>query len=629
LGLHTFGEAPSPEHRISTVMQQLGEPFYRLLGTEPGEFFATDNNALQASPPYRLLWDRLRTGVASKVGERAELTAMLERADALDRHLAQTGEVEALLAGLSGALIAPGHGGDPIRNPDVPSGRNIYPFEPDKIPSRAAYEAGGTALQQLIDAYRADHGGEAPQKLAFSLWGSETMRHLGIQESQILHALGLSPVWNEGGRVTRLDIIPHEQLGRPRIDAVVQVTSVYRDQFDGFMRMLAEAIERLAALDEPDSAIARNTSGLAKKLSAQGQSPERSRKLASLRIFSNEAGDYGTDLPGTVLKSTSWNSDTRLAEAYLDRMQYAYGSKEWGTRIDGPNLFAEQLRGVQAAALSRSSKLQGILSTDHPFEYLGGLSLAIRHLDGKSPALYISDFREQASRVTSVARFLSDEMRSRTLNPHWIGGMQKEGYAGTLEILNAVNNLFGWQVTDPSTVRADQWQSVHETFIRDKHQLGLAAWFTQNNPTAEGQIIERMIEAVRKGYWNASGQTRRELVERWQELTAAVNAHMGEPVTRAFIAEISKGFDLPKATLSEAPAQTVAAPLPETIAAPAQSAGEQVRGVVMKPIDAPDAGGRLNWLPWIGLGLLLACFLAGAVAQFRSSIRLNMERPIA
>ncbi|MEH2510945.1 cobaltochelatase CobN [Nitrobacteraceae bacterium AZCC 1564] len=613
LGLHTFGEPASPEHRLVTVIQQLGEPFYHCLGTEPDEFFAADFKALRDSSPYRLLHRHLREGLPLSEMTDCEIRSMVERAAALDRHLAQTSEIEALLAGLAGGFVAPGPGGDPIRNPDVPSGRNLFPFEPDKIPTRAAYEAGGKALQQLVDAYRADHNDETPRKFAFSLWSGETMRHLGVVEGQILHALGLRPVWDDGGRVTAIDIVPASELGRPRIDIVLHVTSVYRDQFDGFMRLLADAIVRLAALDEPDNAVARNTKDVARTLVAHGIAAPRAAELAALRIFSNAPGDYGTSLPGSVQQSTTWDKEGPLAEAFLDRLQYAYGAKDWGTRVDGGNLLAEQLKGTQAAVLSRSSKLHGVLSTDHPFEYLGGLSLAIRHLDDKRPSLYIADLREQTSRITSAARFLADEMRTRTLNPHWISGMQQEGYAGTLELLNAVNNLFGWQVTDPGTVRADQWQAIHDTFIRDLRQLGLTAWFEQHNPTAQAQIVERMIEAIRKGYWDATEQTRRELIERWRELTEQHGVNVGEPATRAFIADMAAGFGLQSAT------GATAAPSVDTAA----DRGEQVRGPVLRPAAAADRTGASPWQTWLALAALMACICAGAFAQVRFNGRLR------
>ena len=602
LGLHSFGEPAAAEHRLSTVMQQLGKPFYARLGPEPDEFFAVDARTLQDSAPYRFLHRYLREGHPAGEIADAQLRGMVERGMQLDRHLAETGEIEALLAGLSGRFIPAGPGGDPIRNPDVPSGRNLYGFEPDKLPTKLAFEAGEKALQQLLDAYRKDHDGRVPQKLAFSLWSSETIRHLGLLESQVLHALGLRPVWNEGGRVVALEIVPAAEMTRPRIDVVLQITSVYRDQFDGFMRLLADAIERIADLND-GNAVARHSGLLASKLEQRGLPHERARRLAALRLFSNEPGDYGSGLPDEVLRSTTWESEAHLAEHFLARLQYAYGRDDWGLRIEEGNLFAEQLRGVEAAVLSRSSRLHGILSTDHPFEYLGGLSLAVRHLDGNSPSLYIADLRDTASRIATTGQFLAAEMRSRYLNPHWISGMQKEGYAGTLEMVNFVNNLWGWQVTDTATVRPDQWQAVHDTFVRDVRRLGLAQWFADHNPTAQAQIAERMIEAIRKDYWDASTETRRELVELWQRLTQERGLTPGETATREFIAEMAAGFGLK--TASDGPQYP--------------SAAQRVSGPLLQPVAAPPPAEGAPWQAAAGILLLICCSAAGAVIRIRAN----------
>jgi len=470
LGLHSFGQSAAPEHRLSTVMQQLGAPYYEALGLEVDEQFAEDFKALQQSKPYRFLQRYLRENAPLSAIQDETLREFVERAQALDAHLAETGEIEALLNALSGARVLPGSGGDPVRNPDVPSGRDLFAFEADKIPVRAAFASGEEALSQLVASYQAEHG-EPPQKLAFSLWSSEAIRHLGISESQVLHALGLRPVWDNSGRVTGLEIIPREELKRPRMDVVLHVTSVYRDQFDSFMRLLAGAIERLAELDEADNPIAHNSERVAEKLAQSGMDAEQAKRLSRLRLFSAAPGEYGSGLPHAVLQDGKDSaghfhadkSDAALAGQFLSRLQYGYGAQDWGITSDN-NLFAEQLRGAQVAVLSRSSNIHGMLfhgmlSTDHPFEFLGGLSLSIRHLDGKSPALYISDLRSSTVKTQTAQAFIASELRSQYLNPHWISQMQQEGYAGTLSILNATNNLFGWQVTDPSTVREAQWQA--------------------------------------------------------------------------------------------------------------------------------------------------------------------------
>jgi len=121
LGLHTFGQAAAPEHRLSTVMQQLGEPYYQALNLEVDEVFAEDFNALQQSKPYRFLQGYLRENAPLDKIENSALRELIKRAQTLDKHLAETGEIEALVNGLSAGRVLPGAGGDPIRNPDVAS----------------------------------------------------------------------------------------------------------------------------------------------------------------------------------------------------------------------------------------------------------------------------------------------------------------------------------------------------------------------------------------------------------------------------------------------------------------------------------------------------------------------------
>lgn len=637
LGLHTFGISPSPEHRLSTVVQQLGDDFANAVAatqtptaassvhppghmmagattTAPGgkEFFTDDASQLASTPPYQLLQRHLLERAPMSQLTEASLRPFVERAVKLDRHLATNHELTALLDGLAGRFVPPGPGGDPVRNPDVPNGRNLFGFEPDKLPTRSAFDAANEALSALVDDYRAKHGGVSPTKLAFSLWSVEAMRHMGVTESQVLHALGLRPRWDEGGRVTALDIIPTRELKRPRIDAVVQVTGAYRDQFEGFMRLLADATERLSELDEPGNVIAKNTQAAAQSLRKKGMDAAQARRMAAVRLFGNQPGDYGVGLSDAVLDSTAWDNDAPLAEQYLSRLQYAYGSKDWGVSSGNVNVYAEQLKGVRAAVLSRSSNLYGVLTGDDPFQFLGGLSLAVRHINGKSPELYISDQRRPQGRVVSAASFLAEEMRTRYLNPQWIKPMQAEGYAGTLEIVDTINNLFGWQALDPATVRADQWQAMHDVYVKDRHQLDMQQWFEQYNPMAQAQVLERMLEAIRKGYWDAAEQTRREIAERWQEL-AERGVTTGAAETREFAQKMATGFGLRPGMATQSSDATAAS---QTNAA--SSSAQTVRGQVMKET-VQQASPEPLWRVWLALLALLLCFTSGALLQARQS----------
>ena len=51
--------------------------------------------------------------------------------------------------------MCPLNGGDPIKNPDtLPTGRNLYGFDPSRIPTPEAWEAGKTA-EQLLEQHKA------------------------------------------------------------------------------------------------------------------------------------------------------------------------------------------------------------------------------------------------------------------------------------------------------------------------------------------------------------------------------------------------------------------------------------------------------------------------------------------
>lgn len=593
LGLHTFGEPAAEDLRLLTVMQQLGPSYLSALELDPAETNTGDAGQIRNGVPYQTLVHHLRGGKNIQAAGSHDLQAQLLRARKLDADLADTQEVESLLRGLAGGFVPPGSGGDPIRSPEVRSGRNLYAFEADRIPTRAAFESGRDALDQLLDAYRVEHGTAFPEKLAISLWSSEAIRHLGVLEAQVLHAMGLRPRWDEAGKVVALDTVPDADMTHPRIDVVVQATSVYRDQFDPFLRLLADAVVRLGRM--PPTAtnpVARNSRAIEDRLRERGLPVVQAQALANLRVFSNAPGTYGSGLNHAVLdrSAAAQKDDGTLAAAFLDNLQYGYDAKGQALTLPGGNLFAEQLRGVQAAVLSRSSNLNGLLGSDHPFEYLGGLALAVRHLDGTTPSLFISDLREATPGTTTAKRFLADELRTGILNPAWISAMKQEGYAGTLEVLKTTDNLFGWQVTAPGTVRQDQWQAVHDTYIRDVRKQGVARWFEQSNPTAQRQLVERLQEAIARGYWSPGEQTRGELRERLDQL-AALSAPTGGRTVSTPRRSTGPGFGT---TQADAPA---AAPTPGAQSAPSEPVAPVpipvVRGRVMRqshPLPPPSSG---------------------------------------
>lgn len=542
----------------------------------------------------------------------AEEAAVIAKAREYFASLNGIKELDNLVNALAGRYIPVRTGGDPVRSPDsLPTGYNLYGFDPSRVPTKAAYQQGVELTDNLIANYYDKHG-KYPEKLAFSLWSMETMRHYGVLEGQVLAAIGVRPVWSDDGRVIGSEIIPASELKRPRVDVVLSATGLYRDAFPNVMQWLAEAIQKVVELKESNNSLWRNAQRISHDLQESGVAEDEARYLSSVRIFSNESGAYGSGLGASTLVSDAWDADSRLANLYLSRMGYFYGAdnSQWGVkRDDVKDLYAKQLSGTDIAVFSRSSNIYGLMSSDDPFQYFGGLALAVRSIDGKSPEMMISNLRNaEKAKVESAAKFMAKELRTRDYHPRWLKEMQKEGYSGATTMASRVSNFFGWQVMDPTLVRDDQWQELFEVYVQDKHELGISEWFEDVDAKAQQQIIERMLEAIRKDYWNAADETREVLVERYDELVNRHDLHVDNAKLKAFVEQTAVGFGL-EVALPGLPSVSMAIDMPQEVQ------GQRLEKVQAQSVESDNA--QL----YLMLGLCLFFFAGGALRQcFRPSL---------
>jgi cobaltochelatase CobN len=641
LGLATFGQAPSAERRRMTVLQVLAKPLAEALGEDIDETFLVDANSVADSRLARwvalALTDAQAAGDMGKTGaDRQRLQVLAERARKLDDVLAHNEEIEGLLAALDGRYLKASYGGDPVRNPDsLPTGRNLYGFDPSRVPTRAAWDAGVAAMDAWIAGHAKTHGGKAPEKIAFTLWAGEASRHQGVLESQAFYALGVKPRWDEGGRISGIEVIPAAVLKRPRIDVLLSVTGSYRDQFPNTMRWLDEAVQQVAALHEPGNAVARHSEALARKLRADGASAQEAQRWSTARVFSNEQGSYGAGLEEAALASDVWRrqqrggGDAQMARLYMDRMGHAYGQGLDGAARSGA--YAGNLAQVDAALMARSSNLYGVLTNDDPFQYLGGIAQAVRQLTGKDPALYVQNLRDGAAvRTDTAAGAIAREMQARYLHPQWIEAQKAEGYSGTLQVLKTAQFLWGWQVTAPRAVRQDQWQSLHDVYVRDRYGLGTREWLEGDNRAAFAQTLERMLDAVRLDYWKPDAATRRELAKAYADATRASGLReRNEGVQRFAQAELAQGAQAarPRPVVSPVvapatvatPAAPTAAPAQAPAAEPATDSTRPVTGLKLEPTPAeapPPAADSV--VLRLAVALAAALLLAfGALMQWR------------
>jgi cobaltochelatase CobN len=464
-------------------------------------------------------------------------------ADEMDRRIVTSGarELDNLVHALSGGFIPGGSGGEPIRNPDsYPTGKNFYGIDPDKVPKPASYEMGVKLADQMLADHVKKHG-KYPEKVSFVIWGDETMRHEGVLESQIFHLLGTKPVWDARGKVVDVEVIPRARLGRPRVDIVI--ASAAEGMFNNVTLLMDRAVQKVKAIEEAENYVRNHYLKTKAILVQRGYTEDEADRRAGVRIFDEPPGTFNLNTSTITAASGTWDTDKGMADDYLRKLGHGYGNGFWGEKME--DVFRLALSGTEKIVHSSSTMLYGALDNDDMFMYMGGLATAIRNIDGtdKSPELVITNTRDPGNpEMTSIDKFIGTEFRSRYMNPTWIEGMKKEGYAGAGEMRSFVEYLWGWDATVTETVTDQMWKESFDVYVADKNNLGMKEFFEQKSPYAFQDITARMLETVRKGYWNADAATQKTLLE---EYVASVNRHgvgcaehtCGNPRLQQFVME--------------------------------------------------------------------------------------------
>jgi magnesium chelatase subunit H len=413
--------------------------------------------------------------------------------------LKTSAELDGLARALRGEYVEPGPGADVVQNPSVlPTGRNTHAVNPYSVPSHAAYARAERVVNTLLERHRSEHG-RIPRTMALVLWGLDNIKTQGEGVAQALWLLGVRPLRDGMNRVTDVEPIPLERLGRPRVDVVMTVSGIFRDLFGATMLLLDKAVRRVAELEEPAE-----LNPVRANVHEQIESGACSREEAAVRVFSNAPGSYGTNVNFMVMDS-QWEHAGALGELFVTRKCFAYGRGP-----DGRSLEGREARGALARALSRVEATYqnidsfeiGITDVDHYFEYLGGVSNAVERHAQARPAIYLSDSLSREARVRSVEEMVRLETRAKTLNPKWYEGMLKHGFRGVAEIESHVTNTFGWSAT---TDAVDDWiyTEVARTFVLDAEMLER---LSRLNPHSARSLVARLLEAEGRGLWDAEAE---------------------------------------------------------------------------------------------------------------------------
>ena len=426
-----------------------------------------------------------------------------------------TDETDNFVIGISGRYVPPGPSGSPTRGNAhiLPTGTNFYSIDPDAIPSESSWLVGKRMADDLIERYVIDNG-TYPENIGVIVWATDTMKTYGDDVAYILYLMGIKPKWGAvGGKVIGLEIIPLEELGRPRIDVLARITGLFRDSFPNLSDMITDATNMVADLDESieDNYYKKHLSEDIKKYIRDGLSAEEASDIARIRVFGDPPGMHGNGV-SLLIESSKWDSLDQIAEMYATRGAYAYGGKWKGQKVTAA--FKKRIGDLNVTVKNHNDREFDMLDIDDDYDCLGGMNAAVRTFGGHKPYSVMGDSSDvDRLKLRTLEEETAYVMRSRVLNPKWFEGLKPHGYKGAMEVSKLTEFILGWSATSDN-IEDWMFQAVTEKFIFDEENR---KWIEENNPYAMKEMIDDMLESINRNLWDAPEDVKEKLKELFLE----------------------------------------------------------------------------------------------------------------
>ncbi|MDH6671015.1 cobaltochelatase CobN [Paenibacillus sp. LBL] len=422
-------------------------------------------------------------------------------------------ELSHLLKALDGKYIPVSLAGDCIRNPEVlPSGNNLVQFDPRAIPSRTAVISGLQIAENTLKLYHDAHQ-KYPETTALVMWGLETSRTQGETLGQILAYLGVRVKERERSMHREFEIIPAQELARPRLNVVVHICGFFRDMFPDLLVELHQLFKAVSELDEPaeQNIFKQRSQQLYEQLRKAGAEHDEAWDLACARIFGPAEGEYGTSV-AKLVETKQWEDESHLGEAFIHSLKHVYSSNYRGREMY--ELYKANLAAVDIVSQIRSNHEHEIIDLDHYYEFFGGLAKSVEISKGETVDIFISDTTREHVLTEELQYSVQRGVRTRMLNPKWIEGMLKHDYHGAQKVADRMENLLGLAAT---TNQVDSWifSAVHQEYVADEHR---SKQMKDNNRWAYHGMLETLLESHQRNYWNASEEELEMLRNRYLEI---------------------------------------------------------------------------------------------------------------
>ena len=428
-----------------------------------------------------------------------------------------TEELTNTLRALSGGYIEPSSAGAPSSGGAdlLPTGRNFYGVDPRLLPTPAAWELGKRLGDEVVSQYIADEG-RYPEACGIVLWAGANMRSHGQCVAEFFYLMGVRPVWQRPSqRVVGLEVIPLEELKRPRIDVTGRISGLFRDSMPNAIHWLDEAVKIVSALEEADedNYVRKHVKADAAWLEGEGQTAETAWQKASYRIFGDPPGAYGAGV-GALLESKAWETIDDIAAVYTRWSGTAYG----GDALPGdyePEIFRRRMGALDVTIKNEDNRETNMFSSDDYNAYHGGMIATVRAISGKAPHSYSGDSTDRKRvKVRTVQEEAKRVFRGECMNPKFIEGMKKHGYKGALDLANTLAHSYQWDAT--SKVMEDwMYEKYAEKYALDP---AMQEWMKDVNPWALQRMAAILLEAEKRELWQAQPETKEALTRLYMEM---------------------------------------------------------------------------------------------------------------
>ncbi|SDU41782.1 cobaltochelatase subunit CobN [Desulfobacula phenolica] len=559
VGMHVFGEIPEKDdlaEYINTILRfdtnnelNTRRLVFDLWGEDIFDALQNPGGHGKSGRPYSdLLFDSDRKAkeIIARIIEKQNIetilkiefgslpgTGLLNRLQAFSNRVLKVAgrmndskEIKSLLNAVQGGHVPAGPSGFISRGryDILPTGRNLYNVDPTRIPTKAAWQVGVKLADALIERYKKEEGA-FPRSVGMVWFASDIMRSDGEQIGQIFHLLGVRPKWKGNGQINGFDIIPLQELDRPRIDVNIRVSGITRDCFPDAVKYVDEAICAVALLNEDHQSnfIRKHVLEQAARKGLDPENSDEFRRL-SFRLFCAQPGVYRAGVNLAVYAS-AWKTEQDLADVYLFWNGYAYGAGENAFGVEAHPELMENLKRVQVTFDKHISDETDFLKCCGFYSNYGGMTVAAKAISGKKPKTYYGDTRDPANvSVTDFADELRRVVRAKLLNPKYIDGMKQHGYKGAGDLNKRISRVYGFGAT---TGEVDNWifDEIAEKFILDPE---MKDWFEKVNPWAMEEIGRRLLEAQSRDIWDPDPELLERLKEAYLDTEACLEDRMGD-----------------------------------------------------------------------------------------------------